>query len=101
MAVRSVARLTNARKTSFPASFSSGVTTSAERTVYFGPLTIDNGVAVIRLDGPDKMNTLSDKLLVESEKLWIEKIENDPSIKAAVFISSKPDNFIAGADINV
>ena len=28
-----------------------------------------------------------------------EKIAKDPSVKAAVLISAKPDNFIAGADI--
>jgi hypothetical protein len=94
MAVRSVARASRVR-------FSSAPVTSAERSTYFGPLTIDNGVAIIRLDGPEKMNTLNDKVLAESQKLWAEKIENDPTIKAAVFISSKPDNFIAGADIQV
>lgn len=101
MAVRGVARATRTRQTfASPATFSS-VTTTAERGTYFGPLTIDNGVAIIRLDGPEKMNTLNDKVLAESQELWASKIENDPSIKAAVFISSKPDNFIAGADIQV
>ena len=28
-----------------------------------------------------------------------EKVANDPNVKAAVIISAKPDNFIAGADI--
>ncbi len=28
-----------------------------------------------------------------------EKVAKDPSVKAAVLISAKPDNFIAGADI--
>ena len=28
-----------------------------------------------------------------------EKVANDPNVKAAVLISAKPDNFIAGADI--
>ena len=74
---------------------------SAERGTYFGPFEVRDGVAIIRIDGPEKMNTLSDGALAEAEKLWIEKVEPDASIKAAVFISSKSDNFIAGADIQV
>lgn len=37
----------------------------------------------------------------EAEKLWAEHIEPNKEIKAVVFISSKSDNFIAGADIQV
>jgi enoyl-CoA hydratase/long-chain 3-hydroxyacyl-CoA dehydrogenase len=101
MAVRSVVRATR-NSSSIPIRqqpFS--VTTSAERGKYFGPLTIDNGVAVIRLDGPEKMNTLGDGIMKEAEEMWAKHIENDSNIKAAVFISSKPDNFIAGADIQM
>lgn len=34
-----------------------------------------------------------------STKKQQEKVAKDPSVKAAVLISAKPDNFIAGADI--
>lgn len=47
------------------------------------------------------MNTLGEGVLEEAEKLWAQHIEGNSSIKAAVFISSKSDNFIAGADIQV
>lgn len=80
-----------------PQAFSS----AAERGKYFGPFEVRDGVAIIRLDGPEKMNTLSDGAMAEAEKLWVEHVEPDASIKAAVFISSKSDNFIAGADIQV
>ena len=41
------------------------------------------------------------QVLEEAKALWASQIESNPNIKAAVFISSKPDNFIAGADIQV
>ncbi len=71
------------------------------RGKFFGPLEVKDGVAIIRLDGPAKMNTISDELLAEAKVLWSEQVEPNPNIKAAVFISSKPDNFIAGADIQM
>jgi len=74
---------------------------SRPRGKFFGPLDIVDGVAVIRLDGPNKMNTINDDMRLEAERMWSEHIANNASIKAAVFISSKKDNFIAGADINM
>ena len=58
-------------------------------------------MAIIRLDGPGKMNVISDELLAEAKVLWTEQVEPNKDIKAAVFISSKSDNFIAGADIQM
>jgi hypothetical protein len=86
---------------SSPAGVEKAATSSDARGKYFGPLEVRDGVAIIRLDGPGKMNTLGDEIMAEAEKMWAEHIENNTSIKAAVFISSKPDNFIAGADIQV
>jgi 3-hydroxyacyl-CoA dehydrogenase/enoyl-CoA hydratase/3-hydroxybutyryl-CoA epimerase len=37
----------------------------------------------------------------ESEKIFNEKVLNDKRVKALIFISSKSDNFIAGADIDM
>lgn len=37
----------------------------------------------------------------EAETLFMGEIKTNPAIKAVVFISSKPDNFIAGADIDM
>ena len=37
----------------------------------------------------------------ESEKRINDKVLNDKRVKALIFISSKSDNFIAGADINM
>lgn len=61
------------------------------------PTTHCTGVAVIRLDGPGKMNTINDEMGAEARTLWETHIKDRSDIKAAVFISSKSDNFIAGA----
>lgn len=47
------------------------------------------------------MNTLNEGLQEEIEKLWMEHVASRSDVKAAVFISAKSDNFIAGADINM
>lgn len=47
------------------------------------------------------MNTISMGMQEESKKIFEEKIIGNKDIKAVVFISSKPDNFIAGADIDM
>jgi enoyl-CoA hydratase / long-chain 3-hydroxyacyl-CoA dehydrogenase len=69
---------------------------------YFDPVEVKgNGIAVIRINGPAKMNTISNDMRAEVETLWKEQVAPNPSIRAVVFISAKPDNFIAGADINM
>ncbi|CAN0109089.1 unnamed protein product, partial [Discosporangium mesarthrocarpum] len=69
---------------------------------FFRPVEVlDNGVAIIRIDGPEKMNTISGDFRQEIEELWARDVAPDPSIKAVVFISGKPDNYIAGADIGM
>lgn len=60
-----------------------------------------DGIAIIRLNGPEKMNTINKGMQKDAEHIFKNKIANDPKVKAVVFISSKPDNFIAGADINM
>lgn len=67
---------------------------------YFDNLEIKDGVAVVRFNGPEKMNTLSAGMQKDGEVLFKEILGNK-DVKAVVFISSKPDNFIAGADINM
>lgn len=55
----------------------------------------------VRIDGPEKMNTISGDFRQEIEDIWSGQIADDPSVKAVVFISGKPDNYIAGADIRM
>lgn len=57
------------------------------------------GVAIIRFDGPKKVNSISFDLSKEARKLWKDEIASNSGIKAVVFSSGKPGMFIAGADI--
>ncbi len=53
-----------------------------------------NGVAIVRLDDKtSKVNTISDKMTNEFVSM-LDTIENDPSIKSVVLISSK----VSGVD---
>src|SRR5690242_13121049 len=62
-------------------------------------LTRDAGVAVLSLDVPGApVNTLS-LGLADELRVVFDTLERDSSINAAVLISGKSDNFIAGADI--
>ncbi|HEX2250726.1 MAG TPA: fatty acid oxidation complex subunit alpha FadJ [Gemmatimonadales bacterium] len=61
--------------------------------------TNDNGIAVITFDLPgEPVNKLTAAVRVELEALLI-GFRDDPSTRGIVLISGKPDNFIAGADI--
>lgn len=68
---------------------------------YFDEFEVKQGVAVIRLNGPGKMNTISQGMQKEAEAIFRERVLPNKDIKAVVFLSSKPDNFIAGADIDM
>jgi len=59
----------------------------------------ENGVAVIWMDQPgEKVNKISIDL-VDKFKTMLDSLEDDKTVRAIVLISRKPDNFIAGADI--
>jgi len=59
----------------------------------------ENGVAVIWMDQPgEKVNKISIDL-VDKFKIILDSLEDDKTVRAIVLISRKPDNFIAGADI--
>jgi enoyl-CoA hydratase/carnithine racemase len=68
---------------------------------YFDNFTIVDSVGIVRLNGPDKMNTISMGMQKEAQEIFTTKILDNNDVKAVVFISSKPDNFIAGADIDM
>lgn len=58
-----------------------------------------NGIAVITLDVPGAaVNVLGPSVIEEFEAL-LDRIRDDPGARAVVLISGKPDNFVAGADI--
>ena len=58
-----------------------------------------HGIAIVTFDLPgEPVNKLTAALRDEFEAL-LDPARDDPSIRAAVLISGKPDTFIAGADI--
>ncbi|XP_043234266.1 trifunctional enzyme subunit alpha, mitochondrial-like isoform X1 [Amphibalanus amphitrite] len=57
-------------------------------------------VAILRLDSPGKVNVLNQPVMEEMAEA-MKAVQADPSVNAAVLISSKPGNFIAGADISM
>lgn len=68
---------------------------------YFDNFEVKDGVGIVRFNSPNKMNTLSEAMQTDSENLFKKYILPNKDLKAIVFISSKPDNFIAGADIDM
>ena len=63
-------------------------------------IRLDN-VAVITIDEPgEKMNTLKAEAGGQVREL-LRQIRDNKDLRGVVFISAKPDNFIAGADINM
>jgi enoyl-CoA hydratase/long-chain 3-hydroxyacyl-CoA dehydrogenase len=73
----------------------------AREFTYFDNVEVKDGVAIVRFNGPAKMNTISISMQDDANGIFKEKILANKEVKAVVFISSKPDNFIAGADINM
>ena len=58
-----------------------------------------DGVAVVLFDTPaSPVNVLSRELLGEVARI-IDTLDTDPSVRAVVLASGKPDGFIAGADL--
>ncbi len=62
-------------------------------------IALDEGVAIVTFDKQgDKVNTLGTTIIREMEAV-IDVIEREASIVAAIIVSGKEDNFIAGADV--
>ena len=62
-------------------------------------LTVEDGIGIVVFDSPgESVNIISRSVKNEFIALF-DRLENDPTIRAAVLMSGKPDAFIAGADI--
>src|ERR1044071_3249085 len=63
-------------------------------------LSITDGIALLTLDVPgEPVNTLGPGVIAEFQAV-LDRIRDDPGALAVVLISGKPENFVAGADIN-
>ena len=61
--------------------------------------TVESGIAVVTFDlAGEPVNKLSSAVKTEMESL-LARLRDDTVVRAVVLISGKPDNFIAGADI--
>ena len=78
-----------------------GTKTAAKTQAAPVSVKVVDGVAVITFDTPgEKVNTLSEATLRAVDDAFA-VLERDPSVRAGVLISGKPDNFIVGADVNM
>jgi 3-hydroxyacyl-CoA dehydrogenase/enoyl-CoA hydratase/3-hydroxybutyryl-CoA epimerase len=71
----------------------SGATTLAITT------EVRDGIAVVRIDLPGEPVNKINRALKDEMHALLDRLDGDPSVRAAVLISGKPDTFIAGADI--
>ena len=97
---RSVSKLVSVRARA-PSQVRTFAAPAGRKFEYFEDVEVKDNVAIVRINGPNKMNTISEGMQNDAEKIFREHILNNPDVKAVVFISSKPDNFIAGADIDM
>lgn len=63
-------------------------------------LEVKNGVGVVSLDQPGKVNVFNEATVTELADILV-GVEKDPNVEAVVLISKKPGCFIAGADITM
>ena len=68
---------------------------------YFDKFKKKDNLVILSLNGPDKMNVLNKQLFEEADDILNRFVLNDDKVKGVIFISSKKDNFIAGADIKM
>jgi len=59
---------------------------------------LESGLLLVKFDSPQKANQLTSAVMAEFEEV-LNKIEQDPSVKAVGLISAKPDSFLLGADL--
>lgn len=64
-------------------------------------ISYQHGLAILTLDQPgEKVNTL-DQSMIDAFQEFLDEFTQKTDVKAAVLISGKEGNFIAGADINM
>ena len=60
---------------------------------------VKDGVAVVTVNRPDKLNALNDQVMAELGDA-AERIATDPAIRGAILTGAGPKSFVAGADIS-
>ena len=70
-------------------------TTAAEAPVLF---SVEDGVALVTLNRPAKMNALNPEMIVRLARCW-DTIQADPSVRVAILAAVGERTFCAGADL--
>ncbi len=60
---------------------------------------LENGIFIITINRPDKLNALNAAVFTDLEKA-VDEINNNTEIKSAIITGSGPKAFVAGADIS-
>jgi 3-hydroxyacyl-CoA dehydrogenase/enoyl-CoA hydratase/3-hydroxybutyryl-CoA epimerase len=60
---------------------------------------VQDGIAVVTLDRPNAAVNAISQSVKDEVYAMLTALERDPRVRAVAFLSGKPDNFIAGADI--
>lgn len=61
--------------------------------------SLENGICIITINRPDKLNALN-KTVIEELAAAIDEVYNNPKIKSAIITGSGAKAFVAGADIS-
>lgn len=61
--------------------------------------TVENGIALITVNRPDKMNALN-KTVIDELSTALDEVYKNPEIKTAIITGAGPKAFVAGADIS-
>lgn len=60
---------------------------------------VDEGIALIRLNRPDRHNAINQKMHVELPQIWT-RLNNDPGVRVAIITGAGCKAFCSGADIS-
>lgn len=61
--------------------------------------SLENGILVITINRPDKLNALNKEVIHELNEV-LDEIQSNPEIKSVIITGSGPKSFVAGADIS-
>jgi enoyl-CoA hydratase len=61
--------------------------------------SLDNGIFIITINRPDKLNALN-KTVMDELSAAVDEVYNNPEIKSAIITGAGPKSFVAGADIS-
>ena len=62
-------------------------------------LTVENNIALLTVNRPDKMNALN-KTVIDELSAALDEVYSNTEIKAAIITGAGPKAFVAGADIS-